>query len=160
MSKRTSKIYQRIRALKVSIKVIIMSKDQNNDNYLWRITYGYQGLWGVRLVSVRLGQFRLGQVRLHYDKLGQVRLGQVKSGQKVFKIDFSMPNTTGWFNLWHITYGYQGLWAVRLGSVRLVQVRLGWVRIGQVRLSKVRLGQARLSQVKKTKRHGRSILMF
>ncbi len=26
-----------------------------NINYLWRITYGYQGLWGVRLGSVRLG---------------------------------------------------------------------------------------------------------
>jgi hypothetical protein len=26
-----------------------------NINYLWRITYGYQDLWGVRLGSVRLG---------------------------------------------------------------------------------------------------------
>ncbi len=26
-----------------------------NINYLWRITYGYQGLWGVRLGSIRLG---------------------------------------------------------------------------------------------------------
>jgi hypothetical protein len=24
-------------------------------NYLWRITYVYQGLWGVRLGSIRLG---------------------------------------------------------------------------------------------------------
>ena len=24
-------------------------------NYLWRITYGYQGLWGVGLGSIRLG---------------------------------------------------------------------------------------------------------
>ena len=54
-SKRTSKINQRIRASKVSIKVIRMSKDQNEDNYLWHITYGYQGLWGVRLGSVRFG---------------------------------------------------------------------------------------------------------
>ena len=33
--------------------------DQNvenrNINYLWRITYGYQGLWGVGLGSIRLG---------------------------------------------------------------------------------------------------------
>jgi hypothetical protein len=26
-----------------------------NINYLWRITYGSQGLWGVRLGSIRLG---------------------------------------------------------------------------------------------------------
>ena len=36
-----------------------VKKDQNvenkNINYLWRITYGYQGLWGVRLGSIRLG---------------------------------------------------------------------------------------------------------
>ena len=31
-----------------SIKVIRTSKIKNI-NYLWRITYGYQGLWGVRL---------------------------------------------------------------------------------------------------------------
>ncbi len=37
-----------------SIKVIRMSKIENI-NYLWRITYGYQSLWGVRLGSVRLG---------------------------------------------------------------------------------------------------------
>ncbi len=43
-------------------------------NYLWCITYVYQGLWGVRLGSSRLGQVRLSQVRL----------GQVKTGQKVF----------------------------------------------------------------------------
>jgi hypothetical protein len=42
-----SKICQRIRTSKVSIKVIRTSKDQNNDNYLWHITYEYQGLWGV-----------------------------------------------------------------------------------------------------------------
>ena len=33
--------------------------DQNVENlyinYLWRITYGYQGLWGVGLGSIRLG---------------------------------------------------------------------------------------------------------
>ena len=38
---------------------IFHKSDQNvklkNINYLWRITYGYQGLWGVRLGSVRLG---------------------------------------------------------------------------------------------------------
>ena len=33
---------------------IRMSKIENI-NYLWRITYGYQGLWGVRLGSIRLG---------------------------------------------------------------------------------------------------------
>ena len=36
-----------------------VKKDHNvknqNINYLWRITYGYQGLWGVRLGSIRLG---------------------------------------------------------------------------------------------------------
>jgi hypothetical protein len=29
-------------------------------NYLWHITYVYQGLWGVRLGSIRLGEVRLG----------------------------------------------------------------------------------------------------
>ncbi len=47
---------KRIRKSKVSIKRIRMLKDQNNNNYLWCITYGYQGLWGVRLGSVRLGR--------------------------------------------------------------------------------------------------------
>jgi hypothetical protein len=37
-----------------SIKVIRTSKIKNI-NYLWRITYGYQGLWGFRLGSIRLG---------------------------------------------------------------------------------------------------------
>jgi hypothetical protein len=36
-----------------------VKKDHNVENqnidYLWRITYGYQGLWGVRLGSIRLG---------------------------------------------------------------------------------------------------------
>jgi hypothetical protein len=36
-----------------------VKKDQNvknkKINYLWRITYVYQGLWGVRLGSIRLG---------------------------------------------------------------------------------------------------------
>jgi hypothetical protein len=32
-------------------------------NYLWHITYVYQGLWGVRLGSIRLGEVRLGYVR-------------------------------------------------------------------------------------------------
>ena len=36
-----------------------VKKDQNvenkNINYLWRITYGYQGLWGVRLGAISLG---------------------------------------------------------------------------------------------------------
>ena len=54
--KRTSKI----RTSKVSIKRIRTSKDQNDDNYLWRSTYGYQGLWGVRLGSVWLGLVRIG----------------------------------------------------------------------------------------------------
>ncbi len=38
---------ERIRTSKVSIKRIRTLKDQNNNNYLWRITYGYQGLWGL-----------------------------------------------------------------------------------------------------------------
>jgi hypothetical protein len=46
--------------LKVSIKVIRTLKDQNDDNYQWRSTYGYQGLWGGRLGSVRLGMVRIG----------------------------------------------------------------------------------------------------
>ena len=41
--------------------------------YLLRITYGYQGPWGVRLGSASLSQVRLGWVRL-----GQVRLCQVR----------------------------------------------------------------------------------
>ena len=47
-----------------------VKKDNNvknqNINYLWRITYGYQGLglWGVRLGSIRLGYIRLGYARL------------------------------------------------------------------------------------------------
>ena len=38
----------------ISTKVIRTSKIKNI-NYLWRITYGHKGLWGVRLGSVRLG---------------------------------------------------------------------------------------------------------
>ncbi len=77
-----------------------IKKDHNvenrNINYLWRITYGYQGLWGVNLRSIRLGQVRLGQVRLGQARLGsitlsQVRLGQDKSGQRVFKYLFLTP---------------------------------------------------------------------
>ncbi len=51
-----------------SIKVIRTSKIKNI-NYLWRISYGYQGLWGFRLGSIRLGQVWLGWV-IHYIKLG------------------------------------------------------------------------------------------
>jgi hypothetical protein len=51
---------KRIRMSKVSIKRIRTSKDQNDDNYLWHSTYGYQGLWGVGLGSVRLGLDRIG----------------------------------------------------------------------------------------------------
>ena len=43
-------------------------------NYLWRIAYVYQGLWGVRLGSIRLGKAWLGWVRL-----GKVRLCSVRS---------------------------------------------------------------------------------
>ena len=39
-------------------------------NYLWHITYGYQGLWG--------GQVRVNQVRLDQIRLGQFRLGWVR----------------------------------------------------------------------------------
>jgi hypothetical protein len=69
---RTSKVkknienLKRIRTVKVSITRIRTSKDQNDDNYLWRSTYGYQGLWGVRLGSVRLGLVRIGWVKLGY----------------------------------------------------------------------------------------------
>jgi hypothetical protein len=38
-------------------------------NYLWRIAYVYQGLWGVRLGSIRLGRVRSGKVRLHLVRL-------------------------------------------------------------------------------------------
>ena len=40
--------------LPMASKKIRTSKIKNI-NYLWRITYGYQGLWGVRLGSIRLG---------------------------------------------------------------------------------------------------------
>jgi hypothetical protein len=42
-----------------NLKRIRTLKDQNDDNYLWRSTYGYQGLWGVRLGWVRLGYITL-----------------------------------------------------------------------------------------------------
>jgi hypothetical protein len=38
-------------------------------NYLWRNTYVYQGLWGVRLGMVMLGWVRLGKVRLRLVRL-------------------------------------------------------------------------------------------
>ena len=40
--------------LPMDSKKIRTSKIENI-NYVWRITYGYQGLWGVRLGSIRLG---------------------------------------------------------------------------------------------------------
>ncbi len=40
--------------LPMASKKIRTSKIKNI-NYLWRITYGYQGLWGVGLGSIRLG---------------------------------------------------------------------------------------------------------
>jgi hypothetical protein len=40
--------------LPMASKKIRTSKIKNI-NYLWRITYGYQGLWGVRLGSIRFG---------------------------------------------------------------------------------------------------------
>jgi hypothetical protein len=43
-------------------------------NYLCRIAYVYQGLWGVRLGSIRLGYVRLGWVRLGKVRLHLVRL--------------------------------------------------------------------------------------
>ncbi len=57
---RKSKITSKIRTSKVSIKRIRTSKDQNDDNYLWRSTYGYQGLCGVRLGTVWLGLVMIG----------------------------------------------------------------------------------------------------
>ncbi len=61
-----------------------VKKDHNvknqNINYLWHITYGYQGL------GVRLGSFRLGQASLGSITLSQVRLSQVQSGQRVLII--------------------------------------------------------------------------
>ncbi len=71
--------------LPMASKKIRTSKIENI-NYPWRITYGYQGLW-----EVRLGSIKLGQVRFHYIKLGQIKLG---SGQKVFKdlfVNAKMP---------------------------------------------------------------------
>ncbi len=59
-SKRTSKIWNGSERRTVSIKRIRTLKDQNDDNYLWSSTYGYQGLWGVMLGSVRLGLVRIG----------------------------------------------------------------------------------------------------
>jgi hypothetical protein len=47
-------------------------------NYLWRIAYVYQGLWGVRLGSISLGMVRLGWVRLGWVRLGKVRLRLVR----------------------------------------------------------------------------------
>jgi hypothetical protein len=47
--------HQNVKNLTKHQNVKNLSKHQNNDNYLWCITYGYQGLWGVRLESVRLG---------------------------------------------------------------------------------------------------------
>ncbi len=43
-------------------------------NYLWRIAYVFQGLWGVRLGSVRLGKVWLGWVSLGKVRLCSVRL--------------------------------------------------------------------------------------
>jgi hypothetical protein len=40
--------------LPMASKKITTSKIKNS-NYLWHITYGCQGLWGVRLGSIRLG---------------------------------------------------------------------------------------------------------
>jgi hypothetical protein len=83
---RTSKVkknienFKRIRTVKVSITRIRTSKDQNDDNYLWRSTYGYQGLWGVRLGSVRLGLVRIGLVRIGLVRIGLVRIGLVRIG--------------------------------------------------------------------------------
>ncbi len=75
--------------LPMASKKIATSKIKNIflSNYLWGITYGYQGPWGgqVRVNQVRSGQVRLGQARLGSITLSQVRLGQVKSGQRVFK---------------------------------------------------------------------------
>ncbi len=43
-------------------------------NYLWRIAYVFQGLWGVRLGSIGLGKVWLGWVRLGKVRLCSVRL--------------------------------------------------------------------------------------
>ena len=63
-SKRTLKVKNDFRCSDFTYGV---KKDQivknQKINYLWRITYDYQDLWGVRLGSIRLGQVRLGQVR-------------------------------------------------------------------------------------------------
>ncbi len=49
--------------LPIALKKIRTSKIENI-NYLWRIPYGCQGLWGVRSGSIRLGWVRLGWLRL------------------------------------------------------------------------------------------------
>ena len=57
-AKKNIEMHQSIRSSKVSIKVIRMLKViliRIVKVYQWWITYGYQGLWGVRLGSVRLG---------------------------------------------------------------------------------------------------------
>ncbi len=57
-----------------SLKVIKLIKNMVVDHfvdstsgvlahYLWRIIYGYQGMWGVRWGKVRLGKVSLGQAR-------------------------------------------------------------------------------------------------
>ena len=56
-------VSEKIRTLKIK-----------KSNYLWRIAYVYQGLWGVRLGSIRLGMVRLGWVRLGKVRLRLVRL--------------------------------------------------------------------------------------
>ncbi len=121
--------------LKVSIKVIRRSKDQNDNNYLWHITYGYQGLWGVRLGSVRFGQVRLGYVRLHQVKLGQVRLSQVR---KFLKLIFQcqMPQVGSTYGILPMDTKACG----GLGQGQLGKDRLGQAGLGQVRLSQIRLG--------------------
>ncbi len=61
--------------------LLMASKKIRTLKNLWRITYGYQGLWGVRLGSVRLGQVWLGWVRLGQARLGSITLSQIRLGQ-------------------------------------------------------------------------------
>jgi hypothetical protein len=63
-------------------------------NYLWRIAYVYQGLWGARLGSIRLGMVRLGWVRLGKVRLHLVRLGSDRL-ESFLKIYFLRQNAIG-----------------------------------------------------------------
>jgi hypothetical protein len=61
MLKRTSKVKNTfdVLILPMASEKIRMLKIEKI-NYLWRITYAYQGMWALRLRSIRIGLVRLG----------------------------------------------------------------------------------------------------